>query len=156
MSDRLIGLLLLVVCAFLSYQTTLIRRPSFAAFEALGSETFPRAVLLLLAVFSVVLAITGRGSLRPRLDRERLRAFLERYRLPLVTLGLFVLYVIAIERVGWLASTIGFLAVLQLVLQPRRGRTLGYVLVGSAVFAIALGQVFERVLRVLLPRGTLF
>lgn len=156
MSDRLVGLLLLGSCGFLYWQTTFIRRPTFAAFESLGSETFPRAVLVLLALFSVVLVLRGGGSLVPRLDRARLRAFLDRYRLPLVTLGLFVAYIFAIERVGWLASTLVFLVALQVVLRPRRGRELAYVVVGSAAFAVAVAQVFERVLRVILPRGTLF
>jgi putative tricarboxylic transport membrane protein len=155
-SDRLIGSLLLAVCGLFYWQTTIVRRPSFAAFEALGAETFPRAVIVLLALFSVVLVVRGRGSLVPRVDRERLIAWLDRYRLPLLSLALFAGYVLAIERVGWIVSTIAFLVVLQLLLRPRRGRELAYVLVGSAAFALALGQVFERVLRVLLPRGTLF
>lgn len=156
MSDRLIGLLLLAACGLFYWQTTFVRRPTFAAFEALGAETFPRAVIVLLALFSVILAVRGRGSLMPRIDRKRFVAWLDRYRLPLLSLGLFVAYVVAIERIGWIASTIAFLVVLQLLLWPRRGRGLLYVLAGSAAFALVLSQIFERVLRVLLPRGTLF
>jgi hypothetical protein len=156
MSDRLVGLLLLVASGFLYWQTTFIRRPTFAAFEALGSETFPRAVLVLLALFSATMALRGAGSLVPRIDRARLGGFVERYRLPLLTLGLFVAYVVAIERVGWLISTVAFLVLLQVVLWPRRGRELAYLIAGSALFAVALAQTFERVLRVVLPRGTLF
>jgi hypothetical protein len=155
MSDRLVGLLLLAACGFLYWQTTFIRRPSFAAFETLGSETFPRAILALLALFSVVMALRGGGSVVPRVGRARLGAFIDRYRLPLLTLGLFVAYVLAIERVGWLASTVAFLVALQVVLRPPRGRQLAYVLGGSAAFAIAVAQIFERVLHVILPRGTL-
>lgn len=156
MTDRLIGLLLLLLCGLLYWQSTLIRQPPFAAFEALGAETFPRAVIVLLAFFSAALAIRGRGSLVPRIDRTRVRGWLERYRLPLATIALFVVYIVAIERVGWTASTVAFLVVLQLLLRPTRGRQLAYVLLGSAAFALAVGQLFERVLHVVLPRGTLF
>jgi hypothetical protein len=149
-------LLLLLVCGVLLWQTTLIRQPPFAAFEALGAETYPRAVIVILALFSAVLAIRGRGSVVPRFDRTRLRGWLERYRLPLLSLALFVVYILAIERVGWTVSTLAFLVVLQLLLRPSRGRQLAYVLVGSAAFAIVVGQLFERVLHVILPRGTLF
>jgi hypothetical protein len=156
MSDRLVGLLLLAGCGFLYWQTTFIRRPTFAAFETLGSETFPRAVLVLLAIFSTVMVARGEGSFVPRVDRARVLAFLDKYRLPLLALTLFVAYIFAIERAGWLASTIVFLVLLQLVLRPRRGPGLAYVVAGSAAFAIVLAQLFERVLRVVLPRGTLF
>jgi hypothetical protein len=155
-TDRLIGLLLLLVCGLLYWQSTLIRQPPFAAFEALGAETYPRAVIVLLASFSGVLAIRGRGSLAPRIERAQVRTWLERYRLPLATIALFVVYIVAIERAGWTLSTVAFLVVLQLLLRPRAGRQLAYVLVGSAAFALVIGQLFERVLRVVLPRGTLF
>lgn len=156
MSDRLTALVLLGVCAVFAAQTLVIRRPPFAAFEAFGAETFPRGVIAVLALFSAVLLVRGRGRLLRAVDRARLRSWLETYRVPAVTLGLFAAYAWAIPLVGWLAATAAFLVALQLVLLPRRGAALAAVALGSLVFAVALAQGFERFLHVVLPRGTLF
>jgi hypothetical protein len=155
-SDRLIGLLLLGACALFYWQSTLIRQPAFAAFEALGAESFPRAVIVALALLSVVLAVRGRGPLARPLAVADVRAWLDRYRLPLVSLALFVSYAFAIGPFGWYIASALYLVAMQLVLLPRLGRQLVYVLAGSLLFTVALGQVFERFLHLVLPRAQLF
>jgi hypothetical protein len=89
-------------------------------------------------------------------DRVRVAALLATYRLPLITLGLFAAYAALMPLLGWLVDTALFLVALQLVLLPRAGRALVILALGSVAFAVALGQVFERYLHVVLPRGTLF
>ena len=156
MSDRFVALVLLAVSGVFYWQSFAIRKPPFAAFESLGAETFPRGVLAVLALFSLILLARGRGALRPRVDHARLGAWLARYRLPLLSLALFAAYALAVPPLGWLAATVVYLVVMQLVLQPRWGRTVAYVVVGSAAFAWALAEVFERFLHVVLPRAALF
>lgn len=156
MSDRLIGIVLLAGCGLFYWQTYSIRRPGFAAFETFDAATYPRLVLILLALFSLALVVRGAGPVRPRLTLASVRHWLERYRLPLVSLVLFGLYVFVLPYVGWTGATMGYLVVMQLILLPRRGRGAAYVLGGSVVFTIVLGQVFERLLSVVLPRPTLF
>jgi hypothetical protein len=156
MSDRLIGLLLLGACGLFYWQSTLIRQPAFAAFEALGAETFPRAVIVVLGLLGLVLAIRGRGPVIGRITPADLRAWSDRYRLPLISLALFVLYAFAIGPVGWYIATAVYLAAMQLVLLPRLGRQLAYVLAGSVIFTLGLGQVFERLLHIVLPTAQLF
>lgn len=155
MSDRLVGLLLLAGCGLFYWQSFAIRPPPFAAFETLGAETFPRAVIVVLALFSAVLVVRGPGPLVPHVDGAAARAWLERYRLPLASLALFALYAVAIPLVGWLAATIAFLVAMQVLLRPGRGREI-YVVGGSIAFAWALAFLFERFLHVVLPRATLF
>src|SRR5215208_2023143 len=156
MSDRLIALLLLLVCAGFYWQSISIRRPPFAAFDPLGADTFPRAVALVLAIFSLVLLVRGGGSVVPRLTGARARVWLLEYRLPLISLVLFAAYVATIPQVGWLIATAVFLVVMQLLLHPRWGRGLLGVVLGSAIFSWLIAEFFQRYLHVVLPRGTLF
>jgi putative tricarboxylic transport membrane protein len=156
MSDRLIALLLLLVCGFFYWQSSLVRRPPFAAFEALGPETFPRAVMAVLALLGLTLLIRGRGSPVPRISREAFASWLDHYRLPLISLALFPIYALAIPQAGWIAATAVYLVVMQLILKPRRGAQLAYVLVGSLALSWLLAYVFETYLHVVLPRAGLF
>jgi hypothetical protein len=156
LSDRLIALLLLVVCGVFYWQSQFVRRPPFAAFEALGPETFPRWIVAVLAVCSLILLVRGKGSLIPRIGGQQLRAWLDRYRLPLISLALFAIYGLAIPQIGWIPATSGYLIVMQLVLQPRLGLRLAYVVVGSVAFAWLLAYAFETYLHVVLPRAGLF
>jgi putative tricarboxylic transport membrane protein len=155
MSDRLVALLLLLVCGLFYWQSFLVRRPPFAAFEALGPETFPRAVLAVLAVFSLILLIRGKGPLIPSLG-EPFSDWLARYRLPLISLALFPVYGLAIPQIGWIPATSAYLIVMQLTLQPRRGLRLAYLVVGSVAFGWLLAYAFETYLHVVLPRAGLF
>jgi hypothetical protein len=80
-----------------------------------------------------------------------------RYRLPLIGLGLFALYTLAMQPLGWNASTILYLVAMQLAILPRRGvRDLALVVGGSVVFALVVGAGFERFLHIVLPRPDLF
>jgi hypothetical protein len=156
-SDRTSALGLLAVCGFLFWQTSEIRRPPFAAFEAFDAATFPRAILLLLTVFSVVLLVRGAGSPLPRRPaRADVTRWLARYRVPLISLALFALYASVMPTVGWFLDTAIYLIAMQLVLQPGRGRRLVAVLGGSVAFTWTLGFAFERFLHIVLPRATLF
>jgi hypothetical protein len=156
MSDRPIGLLLLGACAFFYWQSTFIRKSAFAAFETLGAETYPRAVIAALALFSLVLVLRGRGLIVPRVAPRGIPAWLRRYRLPLASLPLFLGYAVVIPFGGWYVATALYLILMQLLLWPRRGRQFAYVLAGSLAFTWALGTTFERFLHVVLPRASLF
>lgn len=156
MSDRLVGLLLLALCAVFYALSTQVRRPTFAAFEALGAETFPRLIIVLLAILSVVLVARGSGPVLDPPGRAGVRAWWDRYRIPLIALALFLVYANLVSPVGWYVATATYLVAMQLVLHPRIGRGLAYVLAGSIVFVIALGQLFERFLHIVLPKAQLF
>jgi hypothetical protein len=157
MSDRLVALALLAVCGFLYWQSTFIRRPPFAAFETFDAAAFPRAVLIVLALLCLALLARGSGPVLPRVTRAGLVRWGTRYRLPLIGLGLFALYTLAMQPLGWNASTILYLVAMQLAILPRRGvRDLALVVGGSVVFALVVGAGFERFLHIVLPRPDLF
>src|SRR3989442_2089389 len=123
MSDRLIAVALLVGCGFLYWQTYSVKKPPFAAFESFDAVTFPRAVLIVLALFALVLLVRGAGTLVPRHPtRDDLRLSLSRYRPPLISLPAFGLYAAAMPAVGWFVDTAAYLIAIQLVLQPAGSR----------------------------------
>jgi putative tricarboxylic transport membrane protein len=156
-SDRLTAIGLLGVCGFLFWQTYQIRRPPFAAFETFDAATFPRLILVVLAVFSLVLLVRGSGRLvPPRPNRADIVDWLARYRLPLISLALFALYAAVMPPIGWFVATASYLIAMQLLLQPGRGRRLATVLAGSVAFTWILGFAFERFLHIVLPRASLF
>ena len=156
MSDRLIGLLLLVISGLLYWQTFFFKRPPFAQFEQMGSESFPRGILIGLAILSFILLVRGEGSLRPSWTLDSVRALFTRYREVLLSLLLFPAYALAIDLVGFFYSTMVYLIVMQLMLRPRRGRALAHTVVGSIAFTWGLVTLFEGYLNVVLPSGTLF
>ncbi|SRR6266511_3890484 len=156
MSDRLVALALLAVTGILFWQTFGFRRPPFAAFEAFDAATFPRILLALLAALGLALLVRGGGPVVPRITREGIRAWLDRYRLPLLSLPLFGVYAFVMPKVGWNAATIGYLLAMQLLLLPRRGAALALMVAGSVAFTLVVGAGFERFLHVVLPRPDLF
>jgi len=156
-SDRQIAVALLAGCGFFYWQSYSIRRPTFAQFEGFDAATFPRAVVVVLAVFALVLLIRGSGAIAPpRPTREDLARFAQRYRLPLISLPLFAAYAAAMPAIGWFLDTAAYLVAMQLVLLPGAGRRLALVLGGSLAFTWAVGLGFERFLHIVLPRAGLF
>jgi len=156
MSDRLIGLVLLVISGLFYWDTYHFKRPPFIQFEQMGPEFFPRGILIGLAFFSLILLVRGEGSLLPSWRLGSVRALFTRYREVVLSLLLFPVYALAIDLVGFFYSTIVYLIVMQLLLKPRWGRGLLYTVLGSVAFAWGLVIVFEGFLHVVLPSGTLF
>lgn len=156
MSDRLVALTLLAVSGVLFWQTFSFRKPPFAQFEAFDAATFPRIVLGALAVCALALLIRGSGRVVPRVTRASVAEWIDRYRLPLISLPLFAVYAVAMPRLGWTLSTIAYLIAMQVILLPRRGMPLLVVSAGSVAFTLAMSAAFERLLRIVLPRPDLF
>jgi hypothetical protein len=156
MSDRLIGLVLLVISGVFYWQTYSFKKASFAQFEQMGPEFLPRGILIGLAIFSVILLVRGKGSLLPSWTLGSVRALFTRYREVLLSLLLFPIYALGISLVGFLYATVVYLIVMQLVLKPRWGRGLIITVIGSVAFSWGLVALFEGYLHVMLPSGTLF
>jgi hypothetical protein len=156
MSDRLIGLLVILFSAVMYYESYAFREPPFQTFEGMGAEFFPRAILIGLGILGVILLITGKGSLLPRWTLGGMRAALPRYRGVIISMSLFPLYIVGITFIGFLYATVIYLIVMQLALFPRRGLSILYVVVGSVAFSWGLVELFRRLLNVVLPRGSLF
>lgn len=153
MSDRAIGLLLLVFCGVMWSQTYAIRTPAFAQFQQLDSPFFPRLIIILLAICSAILLVRGTGRLVPAGGPAGVVRVVRDGRHVLVTLALFVLYVLAMPILGYVPATTVYLVAMQLYLRPRGPKGIAAVVLLSAVGSYALALVFTQFLHVVLPRG---
>ncbi len=142
-ADLLIGIGLLAFAAFYFQQSFAIT-VGFAA-DRLGPTFFPRLLALVLAACALALitrSVWGRSDPAPL---PPVRAALL-----MGTIGLTVVYALALQPLGYLIATILYLATMV--------RILGYSnpvgLVGTAAgVTVALYLVFARALHVLVPMG---
>lgn len=150
--DAAVGGLLALLSVFLLWETREIPHPPFVP---LGPAFYPRAVLSVFFLLSLVLLVSGLRAGRPVRGWDR-RAWFARYRVILGSFLLFGLYVLAMPALGYLLSTGLYTATMQWLLGRRGLRRL------PGIVAVAVGTstgtyvVFQLYLHVLLPRGILF
>lgn len=142
--DRIVGLGILVVGAFLLYETFTFR---VVTWEPLGMAFWPRVLLGCLAVIAVHLILRGSLDEGP-FHRVESRAF--------VALAIGTVYVLLLDTIGYVLLTPPFLFVAALLLgRPVTSRkAVGYAfmaVVGTASMYLA----FHGGLRVELPQGLL-
>ncbi|MGQ9371269.1 tripartite tricarboxylate transporter TctB family protein [Azospirillum sp. ST 5-10] len=116
------------------------------AVQGVGPAFFPRIVLSGMAVLAVVVIV---GELR----RRRVPAATEGLGKAAAAIALTVLYGLAVDRLGFLLASIGFVATLPVLLGYRRWPVLAVVAVANAV---AVWLVFERLLLIILPHSPWF
>jgi putative tricarboxylic transport membrane protein len=142
--DRLIGLLVLLVAGFLFVETFNFKTVDW---DPLGLPFWPRVLLALLAVLGVWLVIRGSLDQGPFQPLEW-RAF--------VVLGGALVYVLAIDVVGYLIATPLYLVAFHLALG---GFSRRHLLEAVAIALLATGLiywVFQDMLYVQFPEGVLF
>jgi hypothetical protein len=142
--DRVVGVVILVVGAFLFWETFSFKMVDW---EALGLPFWPRVLLGLLGVTGVYLIVRGSLDHGPFAPLEA-RAFL-------VLAGAFA-YVLAIDIVGYLIATPLFLLVFHLTLG---GITMRRVIEAALIAAVGTGliyYIFQAALFVQFPEGVLF
>lgn len=144
-----------LICLALSIgMLVLTRGLPQSSFVPVGPDFYPRIVLVIMAVLSVLLIAL---DLWPQKTAETPAAAApekRNYRLVGVTYAVFTGYVILLPLVGYRISTFIFVAALQAVFEPPRGAR-GWVLLMVSGLATALVTyiVFNDYLSVLLPRG---
>ena len=147
------ALLLLVMCGVLFHQTFNIRK---VPFSEMGSEVWPRFVLLLMAVLAVIHLFRSLVTPPPPQEPFSLARWFATYRNPLICFAMFLVFLLALPWLGMLVAGILFVFVTQGILggvSPRR------LLVHAAVSIASVGGmwlVFTYALGVVLPRGELF
>jgi hypothetical protein len=120
-----------------------------------GPGFYPRIILGITAALSVALVVGDVVARRRRPEsRARSGAAPANHALVAASFAIFGLYVAALPWLGFRISTFIFVAALQAVLDPPRGRK-RWAFVGlTALVTTAAGYyLFERYLLVLLPRG---
>ena len=149
-----------LICLALSIGMLLLTRglPQ-SSFVPMGPEFYPRIVLVIMAVLSVMLlasdlwrqrsqsAETGAGA-EPAPERRN-------YRLVGMTFAVFAGYVVLLPLVGYRVATFLFMVALQSVIDPPRGARRWIMVMVSALASAAVTYVvFDNYLSVLLPRGS--
>lgn len=128
--------------------------------EPLGAGAFPKMVLGLLALVSAIgligglrrlKAVRAAGATVPAVDGG-----LARFKMVVVVLAGFAVYVAALRWIGFSVATFVFLLGLQLVLGPKRARSIAIMVVIAAVFSFGIDLLFAQVFNVFLPRSRLF
>jgi putative tricarboxylic transport membrane protein len=156
--DTIAALICLALCLFLLYLT---RGMQQSALVPIGPDFYPRIVLGITAVLSVLLILMDVLSARRERDASSTEPAAapqppKNYKLVALTFIVFGLYVALLPWIGYRISTFLFVAALQPLLE-RPTSLRGWIIVLAVAAATALFSfiVFEEYLQVLLPRGTL-
>jgi len=143
--DGVAGLVCLTASLALLALTRGIPKP---ALVPIGPAFYPRILFVVTAVLSLALVVADLAR------RQRPAVAPARYRLVLLTFGIFSAYVVALPWLGYRVATVLFVAALQVALEAPRVRWVRVALV-AIVTTLATYYVFEAYLTVLLPRGWL-
>ena len=98
----------------------------------LSPMSFPKALLILIAVLAVVQLVLG----VVKKDAQKKEGLGPRFGVMLIFFAVLAIYILALPYVGYLLSTVVFLGVCFLVLSPRRDAG---ALIGGAAFALVAG-----------------
>lgn len=128
--------------------------------EPLGAGAFPKMVLGLLALVSALGLIGGLRRLRVARAAEASGGAagggLARFRMVLVVLASFVVYVAVLRWIGFSVATFVFLLALQLALGPKRAGAIAVMVAIAAVFSFGTDLLFAEAFNVFLPRSRIF
>ena len=131
-----------------------------SSFVPVGPDFYPRIVLVIMAVLSVMLV--GMDLWRQRSSKNAAAAASQvaaeekrNYGLVAMTYAVFTGYVVLLPLVGYRAATFLFVLALQPVLEPPRttGRWV-FVLISALATSAITYMIFDQYLDVLLPRGS--
>src|ERR1035437_2740657 len=146
-----------LICLALSIgMLVLTRGLPQSSFVPIGPDFYPRIVLVIMAVLSVMLVASDLWRQRTQAAAAAAGAAPEQrnYRLVGATFAVFAGYVILLPLVGYRLATFLFMVALQAVIDPPRGTRRWVVVMISAVASAAVTYiVFDNYLSVLLPRG---
>jgi len=156
--DGISGLICLAISLWLLVLTMWLPP---ATMVPLGPAFYPRIVLALLALLSVILIMSDIRALRrprpaaPTAAAVPAAAGAPNYRLVVATFIQFGLYIALLPELGFRLSTFLFMLALQVTLEwPRTARHWGLAIAVAAATSLICHFVFEYYLSVLLPRGT--
>lgn len=151
--DTIIAILLLMLCGIFFWQTFYIRE---VPFSQVGSEVWPRFVLILLTLLSAIYFFKSITEPRPASEPFSINGWLKAYRNPIICFLMFFVFLLALPYLGMLLAGILFVFITQTLIggaSPRRLVTHALI----AVLAVGgMWSIFTYALRVILPAGELF
>lgn len=151
--DTITALLLLVLCGVLFWQTFYIRE---VPFSQVGSEVWPRFVLLLLTILSVIYLFRSMTEQPSQIEPFSFEGWLRKYRNPLICFAMFFVFLLALPYLGMLVAGILFVFITQSILGGWQPSQLAKHAVISILSVGGMWAVFTFALGVLLPAGEFF
>ena len=148
-----------LICLALSIvMLVLTRGLPQSSFVPVGPDFYPRIVLVIMAVLSVMLIASDLWRQQSKIAAATVgaepAAQKRNYRLVGMTFAVFAGYVVLLPLVGYRLATFLFMLALQAVIDPPRGVRRWVVVMVSALASSAVTYiVFDHYLSVLLPRG---
>lgn len=160
MGEILIGLALIVLGAVIYLQSN-----DFPALNEvhLDAGSFPKLIAALLILLSLVLILQKGIALmrsrtpggRPEMG-ERFRSFYREYKLVILTLVIFFVYIFLMQFIGFVVSTILFIVVTGLLVGSRAKKDILVISIVSIAITLGTYFFFENVLNVRFPSGIFF
>jgi putative tricarboxylic transport membrane protein len=151
--DAITASSLLVLCGVLFWQTFHIRE---VPFSQVGSEVWPRVILLMLTVLSVIYLFRSLSEPVPTKQSVGWNQWLKSYRNPLVCFGMFLLFLFALPWLGMLVAGILFVFITQSIIGGANPRQLAMHAVISILSVGGMWAIFKYALGTHLPPGELF
>lgn len=127
-----------------------------SAWEPIGSGTFPRLILVILAMLNVMIIAKEITKLRltTKLSEGSIKAWLWQHRLAFGVLSLFTLYALALPLIGFRWSTLPFVLACQFLLGARRPKQLLIAIIIALFMSFGLDALFRHVFTISLPGGS--
>jgi putative tricarboxylic transport membrane protein len=151
--DAITALLLLVLCGVLFWKTFDIRE---VPFSEMGSEVWPRFILILLLILSVIYLFRSLIQPQPATEPFSFARWLKTYQNALICFVMFLVFLLALPYLGMLLAGILFVFITQSIIG---GFTPKRLLMHAVISILAVGgmwSIFTFALRVVLPAGELF
>lgn len=127
-----------------------------SAWEPIGSGTFPRLMLVILAILNVMMIAKEITKLRhtSALASGSINAWLWQHRLAFGVLSLFAFYAVALPLIGFRWSTLPFVLACQLLLGARKPKQLITAVIIALLMSFGLDALFRHVFTISLPSGS--
>jgi putative tricarboxylic transport membrane protein len=162
--DKVIGIILTIFAAIMYHQTTLLPP---ALFGDIGAAFVPKIWFTILGICGVSLIVTGfvrdkknKASGTDETDVDplsvRIREFFIHYRFVISGFIIFFLYILLMNYIGYLYSTLLFMPILMWILGPKTAKAAVITALTSVGVTGIIYWGFVKVLKVFLPSGSLF
>ncbi|WP_020620440.1 tripartite tricarboxylate transporter TctB family protein [Paenibacillus daejeonensis] len=150
MADRIFSIAVLLFAALFFYESRTFATKN--ATQTLSSAFYPRVIIAIMTIFAIVVLVrsfTRKVSSVPMAElRNKLK---EHWRIP-VMFVLFFVYIAVLPVIGFIWSTVTYLLIGFLLLEPAfRARRLMLYVPASVILTIIIFFIFERQLNIVLP-----
>ncbi|MGI5987925.1 MAG: tripartite tricarboxylate transporter TctB family protein [Dysosmobacter sp.] len=154
--DLIWGLVILAVCGVMFYETTQIR--VFAAMDGLSSRFFPRIVIAVMVILGGFLTYRGVVHAKQYVSegKEEKTGLSQGNKCVIQTLAALLLYVVLLDPVGFILSTILYLFLQMVILSSKitKKNLVVFALI-SVVTSVAIYFLFTKAFYLMLPAGIL-